>query len=298
MRVPVLGVEAYQRLDDQRARQFADRAIALIAESTDPTIELVALTLHAMATVDTAENPHEVVATLRAHWRRLSGMTLSPALVAYAAPAQQRIALRVGEYGWAVEVLERAEARLVPCAERTLLHAVLHAHKGRTSSTRRLLAPVLDGRTRALVAPTLIDAWLLEAQLADRSDDGPRVHGALSRALELAAPHRVMRPFRDGGPSIRTLLAAGVGRFGRLETFAGQVLAALPASVGDVIDRLTEREQALLAELPSMRTAEEIAHTMFVSVNTVKTHLRGIYRKLGVSHRRDAITVARKRGLL
>jgi LuxR family maltose regulon positive regulatory protein len=37
---------------------------------------------------------------------------------------------------------------------------------------------------------------------------------------------------------------------------------------------------------------------MFVSVNTVKTHLRGIYRKLGVSHRRDAITVARQRGLL
>jgi LuxR family maltose regulon positive regulatory protein len=72
----------------------------------------------------------------------------------------------------------------------------------------------------------------------------------------------------------------------------------LPPSAPDPTDGLTEREQALLAELPSMRTADEIAHTMFVSVNTVKTHLRGIYRKLGVSHRRDAITVARQRGLL
>ena len=47
-----------------------------------------------------------------------------------------------------------------------------------------------------------------------------------------------------------------------------------------------------------MRTAEEIADSLFVSVNTVKTHLRGIYRKLGVNRRRDAITVARQRGLL
>ena len=47
-----------------------------------------------------------------------------------------------------------------------------------------------------------------------------------------------------------------------------------------------------------MRTTEEIADSMFVSVNTVKTHLRGIYRKLGVNHRRDAITAARRHGLL
>ncbi|GAB3889773.1 hypothetical protein GCM10029964_060100 [Kibdelosporangium lantanae] len=63
-------------------------------------------------------------------------------------------------------------------------------------------------------------------------------------------------------------------------------------------DGLTEREQELLVELPSMRTAEEIAQTMFVSINTVKTHMRGIYRKLGVSQRRDAVSVARERGLL
>jgi LuxR family transcriptional regulator, maltose regulon positive regulatory protein len=114
----------------------------------------------------------------------------------------------------------------------------------------------------------------------------------------MTAPHEALRPFRDAGQSVRALLASGTGRFGRLDAFATKVLAMLPTSVPDPTDGLTEREQALLTELPSMRTAEEIAHTMFVSVNTVKTHLRGIYRKLGVSHRRDAITVARQRGLL
>lgn len=47
-----------------------------------------------------------------------------------------------------------------------------------------------------------------------------------------------------------------------------------------------------------MRTTEEIADSLYVSVNTVKTHLRGIYRKLGVSQRRDAVLVARRRGLI
>jgi LuxR family maltose regulon positive regulatory protein len=94
------------------------------------------------------------------------------------------------------------------------------------------------------------------------------------------------------------MLARQVGRFGRLERFADTVLGALPSPSSGPHDALTDREQALLTELPSMRTTEEIADTMFVSVNTVKTHLRGIYRKLGVNQRRDAITTARRHGLL
>jgi LuxR family transcriptional regulator, maltose regulon positive regulatory protein len=61
---------------------------------------------------------------------------------------------------------------------------------------------------------------------------------------------------------------------------------------------LTTRELELLIELPSLRTAEEIASSMRVSVNTVKTHIRGIYRKLGVTNRRDAVLIARRQGLL
>ena len=47
-----------------------------------------------------------------------------------------------------------------------------------------------------------------------------------------------------------------------------------------------------------MRTAEEIAASLYLSVNTVKTHLRGIYRKLGVRNRREAVMLARRRGLI
>ena len=53
--------------------------------------------------------------------------------------------------------------------------------------------------------------------------------------------------------------------------------------------QLSKREQEVFGFLRTTMTAEEIAATLFVSVNTVRTHQRSIYRKLGVSTRRDAI---------
>jgi LuxR family maltose regulon positive regulatory protein len=61
---------------------------------------------------------------------------------------------------------------------------------------------------------------------------------------------------------------------------------------------LSERELAILALLPSLMTAREIAAEFTVSVNTVKSHIRSIYGKLGVSSRREAVLRAQERGLL
>jgi len=63
-------------------------------------------------------------------------------------------------------------------------------------------------------------------------------------------------------------------------------------------DRLSERELAVLSYLPTMLTTAEIAAELFVSVNTVKTHLKSIYRKLDVARRRDAVHRARALHLL
>ncbi|MGB9345183.1 MAG: LuxR C-terminal-related transcriptional regulator, partial [Ilumatobacteraceae bacterium] len=61
---------------------------------------------------------------------------------------------------------------------------------------------------------------------------------------------------------------------------------------------LTERERAVLRLLPTRRTNREIGRECFMSVNTVKTHLKNIYMKLGVDRRNDAIDRARALGLL
>jgi len=68
--------------------------------------------------------------------------------------------------------------------------------------------------------------------------------------------------------------------------------------VQPVLERFTQRELAVLAYLPTMLTSAEIAGDLFVTVNTVKTHQRAIYRKLGVSSRREAVERARAHRLL
>jgi LuxR family transcriptional regulator, maltose regulon positive regulatory protein len=61
-----------------------------------------------------------------------------------------------------------------------------------------------------------------------------------------------------------------------------------------LIDPLTERERDVLRFLPSRLTIREIADELFVSVNTLKFHLKVIYRKLGVSSRAEAAELARR----
>jgi LuxR family maltose regulon positive regulatory protein len=74
--------------------------------------------------------------------------------------------------------------------------------------------------------------------------------------------------------------------------------AARAVVAHDVTAQLSERELAILALLPSLMTAKEIAAEFTVSVNTVKSHIRSIYAKLDVSSRREAVLQANERGLL
>lgn len=104
-----------------------------------------------------------------------------------------------------------------------------------------------------------------------------------------------MRPFALAEPPVRDLLIGHSGGFGSLDRFAqtvrGRLVPHAPPS------DLTDREQVVLQRLPSQRSLDEIASDLTVSVNTVKTHVRAIYGKLGVNNRRSAVVVARQHGL-
>ena len=73
---------------------------------------------------------------------------------------------------------------------------------------------------------------------------------------------------------------------------------AAPAPEVGLIEELTERELAVLRYLPSRMSQREIASELFVSLNTVKTHCKAIYRKLAVGDRKAAVQAAREQGLL
>ena len=83
-----------------------------------------------------------------------------------------------------------------------------------------------------------------------------------------------------------------------LNLLSGHTPAARPEDVEPLLEPLSESELRVLRYLPTNLRAPEIAGELFVSLNTIRTHLRSVYAKLGVHSRGDAVTRARELGLL
>ena len=103
------------------------------------------------------------------------------------------------------------------------------------------------------------------------------------------------------GPALRPVLRREVCAETAHRALVGELLEALDgghrlSATAQPIEPLSERELTVLRYLPTMMSNQEIASELFVSVNTLKTHLKQIYRKLDVTSRRDAVERARGDG--
>jgi LuxR family transcriptional regulator, maltose regulon positive regulatory protein len=180
---------------------------------------------------------------------------------------------------------------------------------------RLLIADEDDKGALTLVEPVLADASgvatvadriaaLLAAVVARRRlSQGTEAAELLSEALALAEPEDACGPFVAAGSPVRSALTVLISPSSRSAGFAGRILdrfdgrlprqaSAQPAAL------LTDSELAVLRFLPSHMTNQEIAESLFLSINTIKTHLSSVYRKLGVANRRQAIAQGRRLELL
>ncbi len=146
-----------------------------------------------------------------------------------------------------------------------------------------------------------VHAWLVAAVAQQAMGDLRAASEAVERALEVAAPEDLRRPFADGGAAVRNLLQ----RHATLPTVHPVVVAELidglervSAPPAGLLEPLSSREREVLRLMPTLLPNTEIAGELFVSVNTVKTHVKSIYRKLEVSSRREAVARARQLHLL
>ena len=129
-----------------------------------------------------------------------------------------------------------------------------------------------------------VEAWLLEASRHLSRGEQPAARRAVQRALSLAAPEQLRRPFREATADVRRLLleeqaVRPPARSARRPPARPDV--AGDESAPDLVEQLTEKEREVLGHLAAMLSTDEIAAAMFVSVNTVRTHVRNILRKLG-----------------
>ncbi len=163
----------------------------------------------------------------------------------------------------------------------------------------RLLTAALDGGRRG----TAIEVLVLQALSQQASGELANAVAALRRATELAESEGYVRVFADEGPPMAALLKALV----RQESHSGYVrrlLAAtqrgrhIPAQRGGLIEPLSERELDVLRLLATDLDGPDIARRLHVSLNTMRTHSRNIFRKLEVNNRRAAVRQAIELDLL
>ena len=213
--------------------------------------------------------------------------------------ARAEVELAVGHPARALEILDEEPD---PAVDVCALRAQAWLHLGDVASAATAIRP------RPVDAPSLVtqvQLGLIEATLAEANGHRRDRQILIDRALRTAAREQLRTPIawakgwlhaavttdpgllRIHGAFLATIKP--VGRSLRPIRAAG---ATLPA---DVV--LSARELEILQRLGSMSTNEEIATELFVSTNTVKTHLKSLYRKLGVARRSDAFRRGRALGL-
>jgi len=146
---------------------------------------------------------------------------------------------------------------------------------------------------------TLIDVQLLRGAIELERGDLTLSDMNIDRALHAMARTRVRSPFRHIPPPLlsrlsrRALERPQTDEIGRI---LGLVIQATEGMVQEV-ETLSERERLVLVYVERRLTVAQIAAELFISPNTVKTHMRRLYRKLGVTTRDEAIRKARSLGL-
>ncbi len=294
------------RRDDLSAAQ---RLIEIVSQEAagqfpgEPSVSAVAALIRARVLL--ADGDATAAAAVLSRLRETWGPTC-PALSDVITVSEGEAALRVGNTGRARAVLLLVEeGEHFDRADAWLLRGGLLNADGDFKAALESVAPGLDGDPGQVTLHERICGLLIAAVAHRRLGSADEAAALLEQALALAEPDGAYRAFLDGGAAVRSAMTVLIPPTSRHAGFAGRILERFDAQAprgGPAVERisvpLTDSERAVLCFLPSHMTNEEISQALFLSINTVKTHLRSAYRKLGVSSRREAIARGRRLGLL
>jgi LuxR family maltose regulon positive regulatory protein len=174
----------------------------------------------------------------------------------------------------------------------------LHLFQGDPDAAQRALARFPDDGT---TVRGQIEGAILRSLCTARQDRMTALT-QLDAALLAAAPLGVRRPFLVPLAALRELINARIEAGTAAAAFAVDLVRRISGHHGRptiaLPEPLTDREQHILRYLASTLSNAEIAAELYLSVNTVKTHQRMIYRKLGAAGRREAVRRAKDLRLL
>ena len=292
-----LALVSIARNDLDEAENLLTRGLETQRIGPEP-LSLAALRI-AQATVDLRRGrPEDARAQLRSIHDSLDPVKGPTLIDHWLGAAEAEVDLAVGD---TADLRARVEA-ICPddrSHEETLLLARTRLAEGDADGLGDLLAPVVRQRRDLRLA---VQASVVLALSAERLRMDNDAVDALRRALADAEPERMLAPFTGPGTArLRSvlerivLLRPGQSAFARslLDRPATDARTSAPS-----LEQVTERERTVLRYLATMLSNNEIAEQMYLSPNTVKVHLRHVYRKLDVTTRRAAVQRARELQLL
>lgn len=280
----------YERLEHIDAERTLRAAALIIGSGSEPAISRGLQGLRALLNADGAADPRAAATTLLETLVPRDDMPLPPHWYAMLGPFAVHAFDRLGEPNLRDQFIADTERALGTSGEVVVLRAIAALHDHRHAEAREILAPILDGSTTCALPASLVDAWLVAAALDVHGGDSERAQAALSLALSLAEPEEHVRRIAAADQAVLRLLGARATA-GTRTRFADTVRERLIAAGLLMDEQLTHRERIVLLALSRNATLRQIAQEEFISPNTVKTHVRNIYRKLGVSDR-DGVTAA------
>lgn len=289
------------RFDD--AEQWLERAGDALQPDGEPGTELVVHYTRGLLRV-AQDRPEEALEAFCAAKRMQALLAGEHAFSAATRARAIQTQIRLDQLDAARAALADITADGRDISEMRMGAAVLHLAEGDPEQAIDVLAPVIEGRAPCIHrSSATTEAQLLDAVAREQFGDKRAAEASVERALELAEPQGMILPFMlvrvqdilERLPRHRT--AHGTLRRTILDVISGSAPrgAGQPA---ELLDELSDAELRVVGYLPSNLRAPEIAAELYVSTNTVRTHLRHIYAKLGAHGRAEAVSRARQLGLL
>jgi LuxR family maltose regulon positive regulatory protein len=215
--------------------------------------------------------------------------------------ARANLLIMTGKPEEALETVRRLPEPHAPAVH--TLHAAALAACGEHALARETILPVTAGA--GLHGPAAVNAWLVMATVATQLGEQDSARDALLHALQLAIPESQRRAVQQVWAELRRLLRDDDELNRLYQTLQGtsanpprQAEHTAEAEKLIIVEPLSRRELEVLQGVANMLPTEEIAATLYVSVNTVKTHIRSILRKLSASRRNEAVRRARALGII
>ncbi len=294
----VLAAVAIDRDDLTAARDHLDLAAATSAAGRDPVVAVELAVLRSRMLCAAGDARAALLALDSMAKRPLVSTEPSPWVSDRVSMATAAAYLADGDPKAAVRVFEDRRAHGL---HGLVAEAWARAAAGESERALR----VLDGLPDRGRGPAL-DAWILltRAQAVDALGRSAAAESLVLRALTAARPHQLRRPFLEAGPWFGRLLRRRAGLAAQHAWLTGSLsrrsadARAPEEPSGPRPQALSTREHDVLERLAQLMSTEEIAADLYLSVNTVKTHLKSIYRKLDATRRGEAVRRARELGLL